>query len=398
MADRLIARVKPDLLRWAREAAGLSIDVAAKKIGTSSARLADWERGDRSPTVVQLRKAANVYRRPLAVFFLPEAPPTPQPLHDFRRVAGEVSGSLSPELVLEIRRARRRRSVALELLAESGPVPATSILTTALDQDPEMVAARTREWLGVSLDEQARWQGFYAPLNACVSRLEALGILVFQTGDVPLPEMRGFSISESTLPVIVLNAKDAPRPRTFTLMHELTHLMLAGGGVCDPQRVSLRASATAPLDERTEVFCNRTAGAVLVPREVLLSHPQVRNVHGRRDWSEQAIREMANHFGVSREVIVRRLLILERTTERFYEEKRNVYRAEWAKRQASETDVIVPIPRLVVRDNGRRYTRLVLEALEREQITPADVTDFLNVRLKHLEQLEDAVGARPTGT
>jgi Zn-dependent peptidase ImmA (M78 family) len=181
-------------------------------------------------------------------------------------------------------------------------------------------------------------------------------------------------------------------------MHELTHLMLAGGGVCDPQRVSLRASATAPLDERTEVFCNRTAGAVLVPREVLLSHPQVRNVHGRRDWSEQAIREMANHFGVSREVIVRRLLILERTTERFYEEKRNVYRAEWAKRQASETDVIVPIPRLVVRDNGRRYTRLVLEALEREQITPADVTDFLNVRLKHLEQLEDAVGARPTGT
>jgi Zn-dependent peptidase ImmA (M78 family)/DNA-binding XRE family transcriptional regulator len=396
--QRVSAVVKPALLRWARETAGLTSEQAAKKLGVQPRRLAEWEEeeGRLRPTVGQLRKAANVYKRALAVFFLPEPPAQPAPLHDFRRLPADTPARLSPELLLEMRRARRRRAVALEILTDlDRPVPELPLRFT-LNEDPEEVATRARTWLGVALDEQARWAGAYEPLNAWLAAFEARDILVFQTGDVPLEEMRGFSLNERRLPVIVLNAKDAPRGRVFTLMHEFTHLMLSQGGVCDPLRV--RHQARTP-DERVEVYCNRTAGAILVPHDALAGHPLVVSVRGPREWADGPLQQLADQFAVSREVILRRLLILGRTTDHFYERKREEYLAQYRvlEAQARDREGFAPLFRVVVRDNGRAYTRLVLEAFDREQITPADVSDYLGIRLKHLENIAGAVeraGAR----
>lgn len=228
------------------------------------------------------------------------------------------------------------------------------------------------------------------PLNAWLAVFEARGILVFQTGDVPLDEMRGFSLNERTLPVIVLNAKDAPRGRVFTLMHEFTHLMLSRGGVCDPLRV--RREARTP-DERVEVFCNRVAGAILVPRDAILAHPLLARTRDPRAWADATLQRLSEQFAVSREVILRRLLILGRTTDDFYERKREEYLAQYRRlpEQAREREGFAPFYRVVVRDNGREYTRLVLEAFDRDRITPADVSDYLGVRLKHLEDIAGAV-------
>ena len=388
--QRVSEVVRPSLLRWARETAGLTPEQSAKRIGVRPERLAEWEGGRLRPTVAQLRKAANVYKRSLAVFFLPEPPAQPAPLHDFRRLPADTPTRLSPELLLEMRRARRRRAVALELLSDlDRPVPELP-LRARLDDDPEEVATGARTWLRVSLDQQTRWVGEYDPLNAWLAVFEAQGILVFQTGDVPLEEMRGFSLNERRLPVIMLNAKDAPRGRVFTLMHEFAHLILSQGGVCDPLRV--RRQARTP-DERVEVYCNRTAGAILVPRDALLSHPLVATVRGAREWTDRLLQQLAEQFAVSREVILRRLLILGRTTDDFYERKREQYLTQYRAlaAQAQEREGFAPLFRVVVRDNGREYTRLVLEAFDRERITPADVSDYLGVRLKHLEDIAGAL-------
>ena len=394
--QRVSEVVKPALLRWARETAGLTVEQAAKKIGVTPDRLAEWEEellhleDRRRPTVGQLRKAANVYKRPLAVFFLSEPPAQPAPLHDFRRLPANTLARLSPELLLEMRRARRRRAVSLELLAELDRAVPELPLRVGLDDDPEEVAARAREWLGVSLEEQAEWAGGYEPLNGWLAAFEARGVLVFQTGDVPLDEMRGFSLNERRLPVIVLNAKDAPRGRVFTLMHELAHLMLSRGGVCDPLRIGRLARTP---DERVEVFCNRVAGAVLVPRDALLDHPLVSPTRGPSEWGDGTLEQLADQFAVSREVILRRLLILGRTSDDFYERKRDEYLAQYRvlEAQAREREGFAPPFRLALRDNGRAYTRLVLDAFEQERITPADVSDYLGVRLKHLDNIAGAL-------
>ena len=387
------AVINPALLVWARNTAGLTPEDAAKKLGVPPKRLIEWEEGRLPPTVTQLRKAASVYKRPLAVFFSPQPPAQPQPLHDFRRLPGREQVHLSPELLLEMRRARRRRAVALELLRDlERPVTALP-LRASLDNDPDDVAERGRQWLGVTLAQQAQWIGPYEALNGWIAAFEVRGFLVFQTSDVDLDEMRGFSLSERRLPVIVLNAKDQPRARVFTLMHEFAHIMLDTGGVCDPQRVGRRARTA---DERVEMFCNHVAGSLLVPADALLADPRVGG-NGRREWPEGTITALADAFAVSREVILRRLLVLGRTTEAFYERKRQEYLAQYARlaalarERAREQEGFAPVFRIVLRDNGRRFTRLVLDALVSERVTAGDVSDYLGVRLKHLDRIADAV-------
>jgi len=72
--------VNPDVLRWARETAGLTEEAAARRIGLSAAwgltpeqRLAALEVGEAQPTDAQLRKIADTYRRPLLTFYLEDA-------------------------------------------------------------------------------------------------------------------------------------------------------------------------------------------------------------------------------------------------------------------------------------------------------------------------------------
>jgi hypothetical protein len=160
--------------------------------------------------VSQIRKAAGVYRRPFAAFFLAEPPARPAPLHDFRRLPAGTPAEPSAELLLQMRRARRRRTVAVALTSELGREVPEFPLRATLDENAEVVAARARSWLGVLAEEQSRWTGDYGPLNAWIAAFEGRGVLVFQTGDVALEEMRGFTLDERRLAVIVLNAKDAP--------------------------------------------------------------------------------------------------------------------------------------------------------------------------------------------
>jgi Zn-dependent peptidase ImmA (M78 family) len=64
MGDK--AFVTPSVMKWARETARMTIDIAAEKIGVSAKRLAGWESGMDKPTVTQAKKAANVYKRPFS--------------------------------------------------------------------------------------------------------------------------------------------------------------------------------------------------------------------------------------------------------------------------------------------------------------------------------------------
>ncbi len=59
--------VKPALLRWARDRAGLDVDELAHRFP----RFADWERETVRPTLKQLEQFANATHTPIGFLFLP---------------------------------------------------------------------------------------------------------------------------------------------------------------------------------------------------------------------------------------------------------------------------------------------------------------------------------------
>src|SRR5689334_17985220 len=105
--SRVIGLPNPELLIWSRESIGLTQDAAAKKLKVRLNNIQSWERGTANPTLTQLRRLANIYKRPLAVFYLPERPVDFQPLRDFRR---PTSAGHSPEQSVELKLAIRLAS------------------------------------------------------------------------------------------------------------------------------------------------------------------------------------------------------------------------------------------------------------------------------------------------
>ncbi len=393
---RIEALVKPELLLWARESAGLSREEAAKKAQVKPERLASWELGERRPTINQLRKLASAYKRPLAVFYLPQAPKDFQAMHDYRRLPGKVAGLESPELRLEIRNARYRRQVALDLFAALGEKPPRFSPTASLTEDQEGLAQKARQMLRLTYEEQAGWQTARAAFTAWRNALEQLGVFVFQARGIEVTEMRGFSLAEPTLPAVVVNIKDHPHGRIFTMVHEFVHLMLRREGLCD----LVEDSPRPPEDQRVEVFCNRVAGAILMPKDRLLSEALVLRQDNPAGWSADEITQLASRYRVSSEALLRRLLVLEKTTEDFYRQKRKQLHDEFEEkvRQRRKQEKRGPRPdRLAVSTSGRAFVRLVLDSFYQEKITSSDVSDYLDVRLKWLPEIEKAVFGRPQG-
>lgn len=386
MAGRIRAIVKPELLAWARQSAGLEIDEAAKKVQVTGARLSNWETGVESPTVSQLRKLGAAYKRPIAVFYLPEPPLDFKAMHDFRRLPGTLPRVQSPELRFEMRRAQDRRELAIELWQSLEGSPPEFNLRASLNENYEQVGTRIREALKITYSLQTTWTGYYQPFYKWRAALETAGVLVFQASAVDSSEMRGFSIGDQPLPAITVNIKDTPRGRTFTMLHELSHVMLSHGGLCDLEE---QANPTTE-DERVEIFCNMVAGAALVPAAYLLQEPLVKNKPKYTDWSDEEIRTLAARYGTSRETLVRRLLILGRVTERFYREKREQYRQEFAARRRRLSGFAPPDVMAVSRA-GKLFARLVISSYYQDRVSASDVSDFLEVRLKHLRKIEAAL-------
>ncbi len=144
--------------------------------------------------------------------------------------------------------------------------------------------------------------------------------------------------------------------------------------------------------QRIEVFCNHFAGAFLVPRADLLSYPLVRTKQKKIEWPEEDLQELSLVFKVSKEVILRRFLILGLTTEDFYQDKREEWYEKWEEEKKKEGGRR-NMARECLRDKGVPFVSLVLEAYESERITLSDVADYLGTRLQYLSQIEELARA-----
>lgn len=363
------APLTPSVLRWAREDAGLTEAELGALARVKGDRVRHWESGDDRPTLGQLRLFADGLRRPVA-FFLAPAPPgrhTEQP-PDFRTRRQGLSRGLRREVRTVVERRHSYRALV-------GDEERAAWLTWR-DQPPATPdEARTR--LGVSREAVAKTPNPGAALRLWLDAVEAQGVLVFQMSRIDVDECRGFAQYDDAVPLIVLNGGDAPQARSFTLLHELAHLLDHSGAVC-------------LLDDEREVErrCNGFAAAVLMPTEPVRA--AVAELE-ERDRVEAIVRQ----FRVSPVAAAIRLRALDLASQPTIEA--TIRQAEVAARQAAERDRKGgPAPYVLKRRNlGDRYLGAVLDALARDAITFADATYYLEANAATVERMESSlVGGR----
>jgi Zn-dependent peptidase ImmA (M78 family)/DNA-binding XRE family transcriptional regulator len=367
--------IKPKVLIWARTSRGLSEKDVASKLKESEATIINWESGAKKPSFAQVEKLASTYKRPLAAFLLSDPPKEPPVPKDYRTGLSQKHKPLTPNTLLAIRKARRLQISALELNKElDNPLKPIAIRVT-LSENPETVGKKIRDKIVPSSFNISVLNNSEEAFEAWKTILEDNGVLVFQIS-IPQREIKGFSIIEGELPAIVINKEDEANSKIFSLFHELGHILLNESGICD-----MWEDEHSPAIEK---FCNHFAGAFLVPSENLIKHTLV-SQNKSAAWENQTLNSIAKDFRVSKEVVLRRLLIHGRTTNDFYKRWREKYVKEFHRFGRGKRNIV----KERIQERGKKYVSMVFTAYNQAKIGTLDAADYLGVKIDQIPKVQE---------
>jgi len=186
--------------------------------------------------------------------------------------------------------------------------------------------------------------------------------------------------------VIVLNSTDTSNGKLFTLFHELCHILFNTGGI-------FRDFHTEQLKQHPdeiEIFCNQFASEVLIPAKELLNEPAVIK-NQSKEWSENSLQSIADKYKVSKEVILRKLLDLGKTTKKFYIHSRNIWKKLYEKGQEEKKNRnnggpsyhVINLSHL-----GKNFVAQILNNYHAGKLSETQVADFLNIKINKIKEYE----------
>jgi Zn-dependent peptidase ImmA (M78 family) len=329
-----MSAITPEILRWARETAGLSLEDAARAIGLKDARgqtgverLAKIE-SEGDPPRPLILKMAKAYRRPLIVFYLSHPPKTGDRGQDFRTLPGE--DRYNPELDALIRDIKSRQGLVRSILEDEEAETVSFVATTTMDLPASVLARRIAENIKFSLNDfRAQHNGdeAFAYLR---ERIEGAGVFVLLLGNlgsyhtnIPLEIFRGFAVADKLSPMIVINDQDARTAWSFTALHEVVHLWLGTTGV-----------SGTDVSAQIEQYCNDVAGEILLPASEIKDFPKLLTLEA----AAHAISEFAAARRVSRSMAAYKLFRAAKITRPMWTELTEQFRQAWLKRKQQQSE------------------------------------------------------------
>lgn len=379
-----ITSVQPKVLRWARQTVGLDADEVAQRLKRPQAEIEAWESGTAYPTYPQLEKLAyQIYKRPLAVFFLPEPPEESLPQKEFRTLPETDLQSLRRDTYLQIRRAHAYQLALRELFDGQNPAARQIWKSISLSPAKDVVsqAQAIREYLGVTLEAQVAWKTDEQALKAWRKRIEECGVFVFKAA-FKQKDISGFCLIDSVLPLIYLNNGTTKTRQTFSLLHELAHVLFSINGLSkfDPSYVDLLPSRQATVER----FCNAIAAEVLIPESDFVA--QIKTIPSNAEQATEAqFAALAGRYGVSREAILRRLLDRGRVGKAFYEHKAAFWTGQ--KKKASGGSYYSNQGAYI----SSRFAEEVVRRQYRNQLSLDHAADLLGIKPKSYAGFEERI-------
>lgn len=374
-----IESINRDRIRWCANERGMSIDYLALESGVPAKALARLMEEGTGLTFAQLRMLADYFGRGV-LFFLDHGPVDEERVHtvQYRTLTGQKP-DLSPAVRKLIERVERQRELYLALREDlhTEDYPVFRPISVRADQ-PASAAATVRSWL--RLGQMNTFDQFRLAV-------EAKGILVFRSNgyagrwqiakDSPI---LGFSLFSDVCPVIVVKKSRAETQQTFTLMHELGHLILHRASSIDD---------AADMQSRVghEREANAFAGHLLVP-DAFLAEIRDDERPAAVEHFDTWLAAYRQRWGVSGEVILRRLL----DAGRLPQERYTAYRAHVRSLLFDEDEATGSRayrhrePKHIF---GDKFVRTVLDALNAHRITATKACSYLDgLKLTDLHSLE----------
>ncbi len=384
MAEK--AYITPKILTWARESARMPLDIAASKIDKSIEILEEWESGVSQPTIKQAEKLAKIYKRPFALFFLPEIPKDFHPLQDFRK---SNSIKLTTGSIFIIREIQQKQAWLSDVLQENGEEKLPFIGKYTINDSPEKVAKDILSTLNINTSSYTETN----PIKEWVNKAELNGIYVSRTSFIhsrltlDKNEVQGFAIADPYAPFVFVNSKDWAAPQLFTLIHEIAHLWISETGISNEIEFEQTNSKTHPV----EIFSNEVAANILMPKELIF------NLDSRTFDNSKEVFSTAKLLGVSSFALLYRAFNLSIIDVNKYKTLKNqatidfnaLLKREELKKEKQKKQKGGPNPYLLrLNKNSRLFTQFVLDGFKSGFVEPTQASFLLNTPINKFNKLE----------
>lgn len=377
IAMERIEAINRDRIRWCCAQYGIPTAALASVAGIADATMERFLSGEIGLTFAQLRKIAGAFGRG-TLFFLEPGPVDEEQVYtpQFRTIANERP-DISAKLKTIIQRAEEQREVYLALTEDLDEEAPPHFSPPALPDKPAAAAQVVRKWLRLDAERS---------FNEYRTAVEDRDVLVFRSNgyagkwQFPVDSLvLGLALSYEIFPVILVRKRPAEAQQTFTLFHELSHLLLFQSSSIDDEKDMFAAHGR-------ERRANDLAGRILVPDKLLGLVDDAARPHDAWHYPAwvSAVKQMT---GTSTEVVLRRLLDAGRLAQEDYQ----AYR-QWARGRPQRQDeggsrvYRHREPRHIF---GDQFVRTVLEAKNAQRITLARAARYLDgLKLKDMRLLE----------
>jgi len=381
--------INPSRLEWCLNSVQIDLGYLSTELKIASKTLEQAMKSEEVLSINQLEKIANYFRRNL-LFFLESSPPQEENIYSLQfRTINNQKPIHSPKLRGFVEQVENQRQVFLGLLEDLGEQVNSDWYPADLNlnEDIKSISENIRKWLGLTIADD---------FNAIRKAIELKDIMVIVSNgyngkwqmDKKNP-VRGFSLYYEELPVIVIKKQVSLGAQTFTLIHELAHLLLHRESAIDNDEDFYAYQGK-------EKEANEFAGNLLIPDGFLNQINIEQFLKLEVQEYNSFLAEYRKLWSVSNRAILVRLLINEKISEYHYQNYVD-YKEEQLKREANQLNSERSIPRKYrhrepVNIFGKPFVCAVFDSLHNKKITLAKASTYLdNLKISDVRQLEQYV-------
>lgn len=200
-----------------------------------------------------------------------------------------------------------------------------------------------------------KWKFENTPIYDLISFLEDLGVKIFEVSEDE--DFVGFSCFVKSNPIIVINTRstDISR-RRFTVLHELSHLLLAFD--------------ESERKENIERFCDQFAGAMLLPEEILKSY-----INTNISITLEELKRIKGKYGISILAILVRMVNVKLISWDKYRQWKEQY-SSWTDKESDYSG----------REKAGRFNYLLAKGLREGLLSKDLASEISNIPIAQLSE------------